>query len=139
MRAAVRQSESEEERFRTKNVAEIRHDRNAPAFANQDRIAFERFLERPLRCLTIFRMRIGQIPGTRVPSSHVEFHPGRAIFLQMFLHQRDDLVAVLVRDETESELGHRLASNYRLGPLPLVTAAKSIDLRCRARPNPLHR
>src|SRR5437879_11694143 len=71
-------------------------------------------------------MRIGQIPGTRVPSSHVEFHPGRAIFLQMFLHQRDDLVAVLVRDETESELGHRLASNYRLGPLPLVTAANPL-------------
>ena len=56
--------------------------------------------------------------GPAVASSHVEFHARRAIFLQMFLRQRDDLVAVLVRDETESELGHRLAPITVLVPCP---------------------
>src|SRR6266581_6523265 len=137
--ATVRKSESKQQRFRTKNVTEIRHDRNAAALTNQHRIPFESFLERALSGLTILRMRVGQIPGTGMPRGHVEFHPGRAIFLQMFLRQRYDLVAVLVRNKTESELRHRLTSNHRLGPLSLITAAKSIDLRRRSRPNSLQR
>ena len=139
MRATVRKSESKQQSFRTKNVTEIRHDRNAAALTNQHRITFESFLERALSCLTILRMRVGQIPGTGMPSGHVEFYSGGAIFLQIFLHQGDDFVAILVRNETEREFRHRLASNHRLGPLPLVTAAKSIDLRRRSRPNPLQR
>ena len=74
-----------------------------------------------------------------MPSRHVEFHARRTTFLQMFLRQGEDLFAVLIRNETESKLGHRLAPDHRLGPLPLVTAAESVDLRRRARPNPLQR
>ena len=42
--ATVRQCESQQQCFRAENLTKIRHDRYTAAFANQDRIALERFL-----------------------------------------------------------------------------------------------
>ena len=44
VRATVGQCESQQQCFRAEDVTEIRHDRYAAAFANQHRIALERFL-----------------------------------------------------------------------------------------------
>src|SRR5947209_5903769 len=69
----------------------------------------------------------------------VEFHPSRTVFLQMFLRQSVDLIAILIRNETEGKLCHGLASDHCFGPLSLVTAPKAVDLRRRSCPNAFER
>src|SRR5437762_9470970 len=61
------------------------------------------------------------------------------MFLQMFLGETEDVVAVLVRHQTERELRHRVTRNDGLGSHPLVTAADTVELGGRTSPNSFER
>src|SRR6266542_976132 len=72
MRAAIRQRESHQQRFDTKDAAKLRDDRNAAAFAYERDVAIESFAQRALCCFAERRMRIGEIPWAAVTGG--DFH-----------------------------------------------------------------
>src|SRR5437588_8126151 len=57
----------------------------------------------------------------------------------MFLLQFHNFIALLFGNETKCQVRHRVTGNHRLGPLPLIAAADSVDLGGRPCPNTLHR
>src|SRR5947207_11541682 len=57
----------------------------------------------------------------------------------MFLRQFQNFIAFLFGNETKCQFRHRVTGNHRLGPLPLIAAADSVDLGGRPCPNTLHR
>src|SRR6266566_1692620 len=60
MRPAILQRETDQQRFDAKNISKVGDDWNAPAFANEGRVLVEHFLQRSLRGLAEFTVRVGQ-------------------------------------------------------------------------------
>src|SRR5262245_30195742 len=58
MRPAIGPREPKEKRFHTENIAKLRNDRNAAAFANQRSSTIEGLLQSALRCFPERAMRI---------------------------------------------------------------------------------
>ena len=83
-----------------------------------------------------FAVRIGQIPRAMMTARHFQRHAGGQTFLKMFLHQIDNHVGVLVRDQTKRQLRHRVTWQDRFRARPLITAADPVDFSSRPRPNP---
>ena len=56
----------------------------------------------------------------------------------MRLRQFQNFLALLIGNETKRQFGKRVAGDHRLCPLPLISAADSIDLGSRPRPDAFH-
>src|SRR6187551_133162 len=57
----------------------------------------------------------------------------------MPLRQFQNFLALLVGNETERQFCKRMAGDHGLCPLPLISAADSVDFGSRPRPNAFHR
>src|SRR5207253_9395358 len=137
MGAAIRKREPEQERFDAENLSKIGNNRDATSLSNEHGITIESMFERALRGFAVFGIGIGEIPWARMTGSYIETYSRWTIFLKMFLRQRSNFVAVLIRNEPESQLGECFATNHRLGASTLVSPAQPVDFRRRARPNSL--
>src|SRR5436190_14675728 len=84
-------------------------------------------------------MRVGEIPWAAMTSGDLYCHAFGEMLSQMLLCELENLVAFLLRNETKRQFCHRMTGDHRLSPLPLITAADSVDLGSRPRPDPLHR
>src|SRR5207247_3275761 len=84
------------------------------------------------------RVRIGEIPRSTVAGSDLHRDTFGEMLSQMLLCELENLVAFLLRNEAERQFCHRMTGDHRLCTLPLVTAADSVDLGSRSRPNPLN-
>src|SRR6478735_6301098 len=84
MRPAIGPGEPKEKRFHAENIAKLRNNRNAAAFANQRCFMVEGLLQSALRRFAELGMRISQIPGTAVPLVDFHRYSGRKMFFQMF-------------------------------------------------------
>ena len=140
MRPAIGQGEPEEQSFRAHDGAELRGDRDAPAFADERRLlAVKGDAQGTLRGLPHFRIRIGQIPRAAVAIGNLHRHARRQVFSQMRLREFKDFFAELIRHEPKSQFRHGVTGDHGLSPLPLVTAADAVDLRRGPRPQTLER
>src|SRR5437773_7309579 len=139
MRAAIRECESHQERFDAQDAAELRDNRNAAAFADERGLAIERFTQRALSRFAECRVRIGEIPRSTVAGSDLHRDTFGEMLSQMLLCELENLVAFLLRNETKRQFCHRMTGDHRLSPLPLITAADSVDLGSRPRPDALQR
>src|SRR6185436_12672289 len=87
MRPAIGQSEAKEKSLRAQDVAKLRHDRDASAFANERDLLAECVLQSALRRLSHPGVRIGQIPRATVPVDDLHRHAGRQMFFEMPVRQ----------------------------------------------------
>src|SRR5262249_34198490 len=113
-------------------------DRYAAALTYQGSIAIESLSQGALSRFAHRRVRVGEIPWPTVASGNFHRDALGQIFLQMRFCQFQNLVPTLFRDQSKREFRKRVAGDHRFCPLPLVTAADSIDLRSRSRPDALH-
>src|SRR3954454_18758723 len=139
VRPAIRQGQSQKQSFGSENVAELRHDWDAASLANHCGLFAEGFLKRALSGFSKGGARVGQIPRPAVTSRDFHRHAGWQMLFQMPFGHRQNLVALLVGHEPESQLRHRMAGDDGFRTHPLVTAADTVDLSRWAAPNALER
>ena len=136
MRPAILQRETDQQRFDAKNISKVGDNWNAPAFANEGRVLVEHFLQRSLRGLAEFTVRVGQIPRAMMTARRFQTHSRGQILLEMFLHETDNHVCLLIWDQAKGQLRHRVTRQDRFRSRSLITTADAVDFGGWTRPNP---
>src|SRR4029453_14973896 len=75
---------------------------------------------------------------TPLAGGHFHRNTFGQIFFQMRFRQFQNFLASLFGNETECQFRKRVAGDHRLFPLPLISAADSVDLGRRPRPDAFH-
>ena len=101
MHLRVGQCETKQKGIDAKNIAKCLHNRNAPTFANQNRLGTERCPQRILRRIREFGMRIDEIGFAIMAGPHLDLHPGRTMAFEVIGHLAHDVCRVLIGHEAE--------------------------------------
>src|SRR5690242_1154104 len=132
VRVIVVQPPAEQERIDAKLLLEVRHNRNRPALAHENRLFSKALLDRLLGRRDIGTVERNNDARRTVRNANFQFNAWRTMFKQKLLHRRRDSIRILFWHQAKTDISARAGLDGRLEYL--LPTPKAQNVVCRTRP-----